>query len=170
LRLFFALWPNAATRAALEKWALAMHAACGGRRTRTENLHQTLAFLGNIDDADVGSVEAAVDPVPPPSFTLRLDLPGYWKKNRIAWAGCSAVPRELSDLSASLRAALHDARIAFDTKPFAVHITLAREARAPAPAAMPVVEAIDWPVNGFALIASANGRYEIRREWRFGAA
>ena len=168
MRLFFALRPSAATRAALERWALAMHAACGGRRTRTENLHQTLAFLGNVDDADVGSVEAAVDPVAPTSFTLRLDQPGYWKKNRIAWAGCSAVPCGLSDLSAELRAALQDAHIAFDTKPFAVHITLAREAHAPA--AMPVVEAIDWPIDGFVLVASVNGRYEIRREWKFAAA
>ena len=168
MRLFFALWPDTATRAALEQWGLAMHAACGGRRTRVEKLHQTLAFLGNVDDADVGAVEAAMDRTPPRRFTLHLDRPGYWKKSRIAWAGCSAVPHELSDLAAELRAALHDARIPFDTKPFAVHITLAREAGAPA--AMPVVDAIDWPVDGFTLVTSANGRYEVRRERKFAAA
>jgi 2'-5' RNA ligase len=163
MKLFFALWPDAATRARLDDWARSIHSACGGRRTRAENLHQTLAFLGNVEEARLAAVEAAADRVPPRRFTLRLDQPGYWKKNRIAWAGCSAVPSELSELAAELRAALHDSRIAFDTKPFAVHVTLARDASAPA--AMPVVDPIDWPVDGFALVSSTNGRYEIRRAW-----
>jgi RNA 2',3'-cyclic 3'-phosphodiesterase len=159
VRLFFALWPDAGTRARLDDWARAMHAACGGRRTGADKLHQTLAFLGDV--SDVAPVEAAMERVPPRRFTLRVDQPGYWKKNRIAWAGCSAVPAELADLVAELRGSLEDAGVAFDEKPFAVHITLARDARPPA--SMPVLEPIDWPVDGFALVGSAGGRYDLRK-------
>jgi RNA 2',3'-cyclic 3'-phosphodiesterase len=136
-----------------------MHAACGGRRTAADKLHQTLAFLGDVGDPK--PVEAAIERVPPRRFTLRIDAPGYWKKNKIAWAGTSSVPPELAALVGDLRAALTAARIAYDDKPFAVHITLARDARPPR--AMPTLEPIEWPVEGFALVASVGGRYEIRK-------
>jgi RNA 2',3'-cyclic 3'-phosphodiesterase len=160
VRLFFALWPDPATRARLDQWAAAMHAACGGRRTQAEKLHQTLVFLGDVDD--VKSVEAAVQRVPPRRFTLRIDAPGYWKKNRIAWAGTSSVPPGLASLVEDLRARLASAGIGFDDKPFAVHITLAREAHPPR--TLPRLEPIEWPVSGFALVSSAGGRYEIHKE------
>jgi RNA 2',3'-cyclic 3'-phosphodiesterase len=159
VRLFFALWPDDTTRARLDEWAGAMHAACGGRRTRMENLHQTLAFLGDV--GDVRPAEAAMDRVPPRKFMLKIDQPGYWKKNKIAWAGTAAVPEALATLVFELRTSLSKEGVAFDEKPFAVHITLARSARPPR--AMPRLAPIDWPVHGYALVASAGGRYEIRK-------
>lgn len=165
MRLFFALWPGATTRARLERWAQALHEQCGGRRTRAEDLHLTLAFLGNVDDVLVPAVEAAMDRVQPRRFLLSLDQPGYWKKNSIAWAGASAVPAELETLAAELRAGLGAAGVAFDPQPFAVHVTLLRDARAPAQ--MPALDAIDWPVDGYALVCSVPGpggpRYETLR-------
>ncbi|HZR70533.1 MAG TPA: RNA 2',3'-cyclic phosphodiesterase [Burkholderiales bacterium] len=161
MRLFFALWPNAVTRTRLDRWGQSLHDVCGGRRTSAESLHLTLAFLGNVADARVPEVEAAMQRVAPRRFLLTLDTPGYWKKNSIAWAGTTAVPAELEALAADLRTELAAAGIPFDPQPFAVHVTLLRDARAPA--AMPALEAIAWPVDGFALVASAGGRYEIRK-------
>ncbi|HEY6862610.1 MAG TPA: RNA 2',3'-cyclic phosphodiesterase [Burkholderiales bacterium] len=161
MRLFFALWPNAVTRTRLDRWGQALHDVCGGRRTSADSLHLTLAFLGNVADARVAEVESAMDRVRPRRFLLNLDTPGHWKKNSIAWAGTSAVPAELEALAADLRAALAAATIPFDPQPFAVHVTLLRDAGAPA--AMPALEPIAWPVDGFALVSSAGGRYEIRR-------
>jgi RNA 2',3'-cyclic 3'-phosphodiesterase len=161
VRLFFALWPSAVTRARLDRWGAALHARCGGRRTPAENLHLTLAFLGNVADARLAEVDAAMERVAPRRFLLNLDAPGYWKKNSIAWAGTSAVPAELEALAAELRASLAQASIPFDPQPFAVHVTLLRDARAPA--GMPALEPIAWPVDGFALVASAGGRYEVRK-------
>jgi RNA 2',3'-cyclic 3'-phosphodiesterase len=165
VKLFFALWPAATTRARLDRWGQALHDACGGRRTRAENLHLTLAFLGDVDDARVPAVEGAMDEVAPRRCLLVLDRPGHWRRNGIAWAGASAVPPELESLAAELRAALAAAGIAFDPQPFAVHVTLLRDARAPAQ--MPALETIAWPVDGFALVASVpvpgGSRYEVRR-------
>ena len=167
MRLFLALWPTATTRARLDRWGQALHGVCGGRRTRADNLHVTLAFLGDVPDDRVVAVEEAIESVAARRFLLTLDQPGYWKKNRIAWAGASAVPAELEALAAELRAALSGSGVAFDPQPFAVHVTLLRDARAPA--AMPALEAIHWPVDGHALVASVprpgGTGYDVRRTW-----
>jgi len=168
VRLFFALWPDDAVCARLAHWSRELHAACGGRPTRSENLHVTLAFLGNVEDARVEEVERAAEAVAPRRCSLILDQPGYWKHNRIAWAGASTVPAELETLVRELRAALANSRIHFDAKSFASHVTLLREAREPA--VMPALEPIDWRLAGFALVQSVTlprgSRYEILKFWK----
>src|SRR6185295_4624555 len=131
MRLFFALWPDDAVRAQLAGWSREFHALCGGRPTRPENLHVTLAFLGGVEDARVADVERAAEEVAPRVVSLVLDRPGYWKKNRIAWAGASVVPRALETFVAELRSALTRSHIGFDSKAFVSHVTLLRDAREP---------------------------------------
>lgn len=134
---------------------------------RSEDLHLTLVFLGNVDDARVAEVERAAHAVAARAFSLTLDQPGYWKHNRIAWAGASLVPPELEALVADLRAALANARVAFDPKAFASHVTLLRDAGEPR--AMPALPLIDWKPDAFALVRSAalprGSRYEVRQSW-----
>jgi 2'-5' RNA ligase len=165
--LFFALWPDEEVRARLVQWSRALRAPCGGRPTRPENLHVTLAFLGSVEDARVAEVERAAGEVAARASTLVLDRPGYWKHNRIAWAGTSAVPAALDALARELREALNHSHIGFDAKEFAVHITLLRNARAPR--AMPDPEPIRWDVDGFVLVRSqtqaGGSRYEVLKSW-----
>ncbi|MGB7543265.1 MAG: RNA 2',3'-cyclic phosphodiesterase [Burkholderiales bacterium] len=167
MRLFFALWPDERVRVQLARWARELHAACGGRQGRPENLHITLAFLGNVDDARVAEAERAADAVAPRAFSLILDQPGYWKRNRIAWAGASVVPPELEALVADLRAALANARVDFDPKAFVSHVTLLRDAHEPR--AMPVLAPIEWKPDSFALVRSEalprGSRYEVLKSW-----
>lgn len=166
-RLFFALWPDDATRAGLDGWTRALHRAGGGRMTRAQNVHLTLAFLGGTDSERLPAIEAAASRVAPRAFTLRVDEPGYWRHNRIAWAGVRSVPAALDDLVAELRAALVAAEIAFDAKPFVPHITLVRQARPGF--RLPALEPIDWPVTGFVLVRSATGpngsEYVVHGRW-----
>jgi 2'-5' RNA ligase len=169
VRLFFALWPDEAVREQLVLWSRELRAVCGGRPTRAENLHVTLAFLGNVDDARVAEVERAAGEVRPCGVSLVLDQPGYWKHNRIAWAGASAVPAELDAMVVDLRSALSRSNIGFDGKKgFVSHVTLLRDAREPR--AMPALEPIEWRLDGFALVQSVTlprgSRYEVRKSWR----
>lgn len=155
-------------RARLAAWARALRAVCGGRPTRTENLHLTLAFLGEVEDARLAGLERAAGELAPAprAGVLVLDRPGYWKRNRIAWAGASAPPPELDDMVSELRGALARSRVEFDPKPFATHVTLLREAREPQ--ALPALEPIAWELNGFALVRSPAGRggsYEVLNSW-----
>jgi RNA 2',3'-cyclic 3'-phosphodiesterase len=169
VRLFFALWPDEEVRARLVQWSRALRALCGGRPTRPENLHVTLAFLGSVEDARVAEIERAAGEVAARASTLVLDQPGYWKHNRIAWAGASAVPAALDALARELRDALNRSHIGFDAKEFAVHVTLVRDAREPR--AMPKLEPVAWKFDGFALVRSAmqpgGSRYELLGSWGF---
>jgi 2'-5' RNA ligase len=174
MRLFFALWPDAATRAQLDEWGRVLHAVSGGRRTRAANLHLTLAFIGDIDDARLADVEHAASAVDPAPFVLNIDAPGYWKHNRIVWAGANNEPDELHSLVAQLRGGLTRAAVPFDMKGFAAHITLLREARALAP--VPALDPIAWGISGFALVrsvsAAGGSAYQVHRAWpaRSGAS
>ena len=168
MRLFFALWPDEGVRAQLAHWARELHAVCGGRPMRIENLHLTVAFLGNVEDARVAEVERAAGEVAPRAATLLLDQPGYWKHNRIAWAGASTVPTEVGALVGELRGALARSDIGFDSKGFVSHVTLLRDAREPR--VMPALEPIRWNLDGFALVRSIppprGSRYEVMKAWR----
>ena len=168
MRLFFALWPDDSVRAGLAHWSRELHALCGGRTTPPGNLHVTLAFLGGVEEGRVAEVERAAGEVTPRVVSLVLDRPGYWKHNRIAWAGASLVPTELVALVVELRDALTRSHIGFDAKPFVSHVTLLRDAREPK--AMPALDPISWKVDGFALMQSVTlprgSRYEIRRSWK----
>jgi RNA 2',3'-cyclic 3'-phosphodiesterase len=166
--MFFALWPDDAVRAELARWSRELHALCGGRTTLPENLHVTLAFLGSVEETQVVEVERAAGEVASKAVSLVLDQPGYWKHNRIAWAGASVVPPELEALVSELRGALAKSRIGFDAKPFASHVTLLRDAREPR--AIPELAPIEWRLSGFALAQSVTlpggSRYEIRKSWK----
>ena len=171
MRLFFALWPDDEVRAQLVHWSRELHAVCGGRPIRLENLHLTLAFLGSVEDRRVKEVERAASEVAAHASTLVLDQPGFWKHNRIAWAGASAVPGELGAMVGELREALQRSRVDFDPKEFVSHVTLLRDAREPR--AMPELEPIRWDWDGFVLVRSVTqprSRYEVLRSWRKQAA
>jgi len=168
LRLFFALWPDDAVREALAGWATRLHQACGGRMTRPQSLHITLAFLGDTEAARLAELKAAAGRVAPRPFELVLDEPGYWKHNRIAWAGASQVPEALQATVAELRSALRAAGFHFDAKPFVAHVTLVRKGNAPRE--LPRLAPIVWRDTGFALIRSVTGPngsdYVVEAHWQ----
>jgi 2'-5' RNA ligase len=165
LRLFFALWPDEDTRRSLAQWSEAAPRACGGRRTPPENLHATLAFLGSTDPARLPALGEAAARVDAPSFELVIDRSGYWKHNHIAWAGVSAVPIALTGLVDGLRAQLSTLGIVFDPKPYAPHVTLARDAERRG--ALPAMPPVRWPVSAFALVQSPGGQapYRVLCTW-----
>lgn len=167
LRLFFALWPDDPTRARLADWMQAIHRASGGRAMPPENVHLTLAFLGSTPAAALPAIAAAAGRAAPRTFTLRIDAPGYWRHNQIAWAGAREVPPALAALVGDLRAALLEANVAFDPKPFVAHLTLVR--KAPPGFRLPRLEPIEWPVRDFVLVRSMTGpdgsAYEVTQRW-----
>ena len=165
-RLFFALWPDEVVRAALAAWTRELRTLCGGRAPHPQDLHLTLAFLGSVEADRIGAIERAAEEVAPRAATLILDQPGYWKHNRIVWAGASAPPPALESLVQELRGALVRSGVAFDAKRFVSHVTLLRDARPPP--SLPAVEPVRWEVEGFVLAGSSprpGGRYEVLRAW-----
>jgi len=138
MRLFFASWPPDATAEALARWARAAQRECGGRATRRETIHLTLAFLG---EADAGQAKAAAGALCLPGCTFSIEQARYWAHNRIVWVGPRETPPELAALSQALG----------ETRRYAAHVTLLRNAR---PAALPPIPAVEWPVREFVLVSS----------------
>ena len=168
VRLFFALWPPSELQGRLAAWA--NQAAGRGRAMRRENLHITLAFLGDTDAALVPQLIALAAGVRFDPVRLTLDRVAYWKHNRIIWCGAGEDPPALSALVSELRARLDSGGILYDRKPFVSHVTLVRNSAGlpAAPAWVPLV----WEAVDFALVSSTRveGRvtYEVMR--RFPAA
>jgi len=140
-------------RRELGRWSGAMHRLCTGRRMISANLHVTLAFLGQVDARRCGSIVDAARGVRVRPFVLRLDEPGYWSHNHIAWLRASDPPGELAAMVAELRATLGQSGIGFDPKPFVAHVTMVRNARPPRED-WPTLNPVEWAVNGFSLISS----------------
>ena len=165
VRLFFALWPPGELQGKLAAWA--KQAAGRGRATRRENIHLTLAFLGDTKASLVPELIALARDLAFPPVRLALDRVGYWKHNRIIWCGAGEEPNALLDLVDVLRARMDAGGIHYDHKPFVSHVTLVRDATGlPAdPAWMPLV----WDARDFALVSSArvDGRvtYQVLRRF-----
>jgi 2'-5' RNA ligase len=151
VRLFLALWPSLEAARALGDWARAVQRMAGGRATRDETIHLTLAFLG---EAEPDKAIAAARELRGAAFELPLDVARYWPRQRIVWAGPHEPPVGLTDLAGRLHAALAAAGFALEARPFAAHVTLLRKAGKPA--ALPPLPAIRWRADEFLLVRSAS--------------
>lgn len=166
LRLFFALWPDDATRDALNDAGKRLHQHWGGRLMRADTLHVTLAFLGRTPADQLEILAACADSVQTDAFELVLDHAGYWRHNRIGWLGASRTPPQHFELVGTLNAALQTAGFAVDARPHVPHVTLLRNAVG---GEVQECTPVHWPIKGFVLVASrteADGaRYEVIRRW-----
>jgi len=165
-RLFFALWPDEPSRAALVH---ATHKAVrhsGGRPVAEHNLHTTLLFLGSVTESRVSEVmtigaRAAAETLVaragsslPSSFVFdRIEL---WQKAHVLVATTSAATGDghllANALVGSLQRETSSAGFGPDLKPFRPHVTLARKV-----AFLKTVlrtEPVEWRFAEFALVES----------------
>ena len=163
-RLFFALWPDEITRAALDHIAADLHARWGGRRMYRETLHMTLAFLGETPLSRLDALRELAASISGEAFTLMLDRTGCWRQNRVGWLGLTATPPALAQLVADLRQALQADRFAFDDKRFLPHVTLLRNAQC---GSLQACQAVMWRAQDFVLLASRRQQpgYDVLGTW-----
>ncbi len=108
-----------------------------GNYVPAQNLHVTLAFIGEYEDP--GRVKQVIQSVPFPEFRLCLSDKGNF--GNILWAGVKG-NQKLKTYVKDLRAALAAAGIPCDKEKFVPHITLVRKmsARKPFQLHIPKVE------------------------------
>lgn len=166
-RLFFALWPNAAVRAAL---AASAQALLGKRvkRVPEANLHITLAFAGPVTAAVRQCLEQQAAEIRSAPFELTLAHVGHWARPRILWAGPLHTPPELWSLVGELNTAFDACGLARETRPYQAHVTLARKISRPP--ATTTIEPIHWSIGDFCLVESASGAqgasYRVLASWK----
>jgi len=166
-RLFLAIWPNEAARAALADVQKRFPSGTG-RAVNSDNLHITLVFLGATHEEQRQCVEQVMARVNSPEFSFTLDQLGYWRKPQVLWAGSSVTSSPLLMLAESVRDAAAQCGFRIEELPFQAHLTLFRKVRKPlrnAPAMMP----IPWAVNSFTLVESITAEsgvfYKVLRTW-----
>jgi 2'-5' RNA ligase len=162
--VFFALWPDDATRSALVRATKRAVRLCGGRPIAKDRLHVTVAFLGGVTEEQLASARSAA-PVAVGAFDLTLDLLGVWPQSRVLWIAGRHVPDELNALERELWTRLEQRGFETEQRIYRPHVTLARRAR-------PVDEAVDpvtWRVTDLALVESLpdgrNVHYEVLERW-----
>lgn len=166
MRLFFAIWPDRAARAALAGLAGQIVQVAGGRATPAENIHLTLEFLGEVEPERVALLQRIAAQVHARRFGISLDRVGSFRRARVGWAGSEKPTRQLVALQAELNARLRENGFALEEREYSPHATLARKIERPLPRAR--IDAIEWPVEEFALVASAAGRYTTLASWPLG--
>jgi 2'-5' RNA ligase len=152
-RLFFALWPDDAARERLRILGAGLATRCQGRATPPANIHLTVHFLGDVDEARIAALEHAAASVRAPGFDLRLDQEG------------SATPAALGRLHAELGGELARAGFELEPRAYSPHVTLVRRIARPLP--MASIDPIAWPARELALVRTemGKGRYTTLARW-----
>lgn len=158
-RLFLALCPPPAVRAALAAHVQAWRWPAQARRYAPDDWHLTLHFLGAVPRARIEDLHAGLA-VPVAPFTLRLGLPLCWPQGLAVLLPDASPP--LLRLHEQLGQAVRTLGLRTDARPYRPHVTLARHAATAEPPAQ--AAGFDWPVRGYALMEStgdAARRYRL---------
>ena len=114
-----------------------------GRFMDRQTYHVTLAFLGEVDDAQALRAADAVQRACAEAAPVPLTSDGLGKFGKPAdatlWLGLRPAPALLG-LARRVREELDAAGVAYDEKPFKAHVTLARRARVSGKQALPALE------------------------------
>ena len=129
-----------------------------GKETPPENMHLTLAFIGEYDDPE--RVKEIVESIEIRPFEISLS--GIGAFGDLWWVGTNnSAP--LMAVSRRLRRALAEAGIPFDRKKFSPHITIIRRARGAlskeAAGEITDVIAASMTVDHISLMRSDRGKY-----------
>ncbi len=127
-----------------------------GHYTPRENLHMTLAFIGDYDDPE--QIVEVMQKVPLRTFSIKLG--GFGPFRDMFFAELEA-NENLRDYVKRLRAALLEEGIPFDRKKFLPHVTLIRKADCTRGKELlpEFQESEPMRVNGISLMKSERGRH-----------
>lgn len=163
VRVFFALWPGEAERAALARWQQPLQQLCGGRLVPADNVHNTLVFLGEVAFERMEALQLAAQEVRAAEFQLSYDIPRYWGHNHIVYAAPVAVPAMMIQLADDLRQKMQQHCFKFDKRAYKPHVTLLRHARW-TDSPFPEMPQVIWKIREFVLVQSLSEGQGVRYE------
>ena len=153
MRLFIAIPLSDAMKDALTAVQYEMYDnGVRGNFTSRENMHLTLAFIGEYPDKE--QVMDALSSVSFSAFILSLSGMGCFRD--LWWAGMDE-SAPLAAVVRRIRHALADHNIPFDRKRFSPHITLIRKATGTMPGIR--IEKVSMPVERISLMRSDRGKH-----------
>jgi 2'-5' RNA ligase len=139
MRLFVAINFNDETRSRLVTLREELRSySKGGNFTLTENLHLTLAFLGDCDMGQTIKAKAAMDAVTFEPTTIAVESIGNFRGD-LWWAGIKITP-QLTKLQGDLSQALENNGFILEKRRFSPHITIGRKV---------ITDVKPWPIEPF---------------------
>ncbi|NLZ51782.1 MAG: RNA 2',3'-cyclic phosphodiesterase [Thermoanaerobacteraceae bacterium] len=122
----------------------------GIRWVKPENLHITLAFLGEITTEQASSIKKVLESIlaKHESFPIELSGIGFFpnrKNPKVFWIGIKEQPKLLK-LKHDIDKCLTECNIYFDKKPFSPHLTIGR-IKSPLKIESEIVEALDFKAS-----------------------
>ena len=174
MRTFLALALDADAALAIDEWR-AHHWPLDASEVPLQNLHLTLCFLGEVDEARLERVASALDErvAEPLGLELTLDEPIWRTDDAMTWLMPSEPPAALNALVKRLRGVAGRAGIRVDKRTFRPHVTLARrvERPPPPPLSAPRVHCRFEQVTLFESILARGGvRYRDLADWPSASA
>ena len=152
MRLFIAIRLSDAMKDALTAAQDEMYAhGVRGNFTTRENMHLTLAFIGEYPDKE--QVMDALSSVSFSSFSIALKGMGCFRD--LWWTGMEE-SAPLTAVVRRIRRALAENDIPFDKKRFSPHITLIRKATGTMPGIQ--IDTVSMPVKSILLMRSDRGK------------
>jgi RNA 2',3'-cyclic 3'-phosphodiesterase len=165
VRLFIGIGLSAQARAALARAVEPVRSAVDACWVPTELYHVTLAFLGERDGSALPALETLLRGTAADFPAFPLSVSGFGRFGRegdaILFASLENQPA-LPALSGALRARLAASGQAFDPKPFAPHVTLARKTRLPREGTLPAFPPIPFQADSLTLFHSVRVAGELR--------
>jgi len=177
MRLFIAINFPGEIKAAIAKIRDSLKgAAFRGNFSANENLHLTLAFLGECDSRQTEAIKSVMDAITFPELTLMLDKAGYFKRDGgdTWWIGLKE-NKPLSDLQTDLSGRLRQKGFVLDDRKFRPHVTVGREVKMRSGFVRPEVPQVGFSITSMELMKSEriNGKliyapvyssYETRKQ------
>ena len=109
--------------------AMPLHGLGDCRWSKAEQLHVTLCFLGDIEDAQLAAMARAVRELELPTVRLSVEGLGQFPGGgtpRVIWGGVKGDVAVLERLAGNFRELAADLGIEVEDRRFAAHVTLAR--------------------------------------------
>jgi 2'-5' RNA ligase len=164
-RLFFALWPDDATRQHIDVENQRIPLT-GVRKLKPSNLHVTLVFLGNVDAAMTAAMVERVSLIQAKAFSFQLDGIEHWHTPKTLCLTVSQQPQALHDLVEQLVTIVADYPIHQHDRPYRAHVTLMRKAKSEYPLTF---NPIEWQARDFVLVESRSTeqgiQYDVLARW-----
>ena len=127
MRLFIAINFNNETRSRLLTLCDELRGKSErGNFSAPENLHLTLAFIGEVSPKKVDSIKAIMDTITLEPFAATIDRLGTFSRGTLWWAGLSE-DQPLMDLQHEIEHKLALCGFEMDGHKYSPHITLGRE-------------------------------------------
>ncbi|WP_087505496.1 RNA 2',3'-cyclic phosphodiesterase [Neiella marina] len=163
-RLFVAVSVPKSVQQRISRWQL-QYAPIGSRPIAAENLHLTLAFLGNCDDDSEQRLCQRLNDISASGWQQTLDTTGWFAKPAIGYLAPTKASNHLLTLHEQVKRCAEKEAMVLPCHQFVPHVSVFRHHQY-GQTWRPPLTPLSWQVTDFRLYQSHQGQYHQRQQWQ----